>query len=225
MQQTLLKAHENLEGFRGKTDAELQALAPRDPGAAARAARPQVRPAEGGRTHSLEAALEQSSARLESLWQSEQSSPSQEMLRAEQLVELAMALAGLPEDQRTAVELRYLHGLSVPAVAEQMGRSTVSVTGLLYRGTKALRQQNGRIAMRRGSHGERSHGTWTDEPDERRLFEFWPAISRPSRPAGPGPRRSGWPSIPTWPTQITAFLDDQDRLLELTEPLARDRSR
>ncbi len=48
-------------------------------------------------------------------------------------------MARLPDDQRTAVELRYLHGLAVPDVAVEMGRSTVSVTGLLYRGMKVLR--------------------------------------------------------------------------------------
>jgi DNA-directed RNA polymerase specialized sigma24 family protein len=37
------------------------------------------------------------------------------------------------------VELRHLRGLSVPEVAAAMGRSTVSVTGLLYRGGRALR--------------------------------------------------------------------------------------
>ena len=66
MQQTLLKAHENLEGFRGKTDAELQAwlraiLAQQLAMIARKRGRRTVR------THSLEAALEQSSARLESL--------------------------------------------------------------------------------------------------------------------------------------------------------------
>ncbi len=49
----------------------------------------------------------------------------------------------LPDDQRTALELRYLGGLSVAEVAARMGRSTVSVTGLLYRGTKALRERMG----------------------------------------------------------------------------------
>jgi RNA polymerase sigma-70 factor (ECF subfamily) len=81
----------------------------------------------------------ESSAKLEALLASEESDPSHGALRAERLVELAEALARLPEDQRTAVELRYLHGLAVPDVAGRMGRTTVSVTGLLYRGMKALR--------------------------------------------------------------------------------------
>ena len=139
-QQTLLKAHENLKGFRGKTDAELQGWL-----RAILAQQLALFARKGGRrpvrTYSLEAALEQSSVRLESLVATEESSPSQEMARAERLVELAMQLAALPEDQRSALELRYLRGLSVSAVAEQMGRSTVSVTGLLYRGTRALRQR------------------------------------------------------------------------------------
>jgi RNA polymerase sigma-70 factor (ECF subfamily) len=141
-QQTLLKAYENLKGFRGKTDAELQAwlraiLAQQLALWARKGGRRKVR------THSLEAALEASSARLESLVATDETSPSQEMVREERLVELTVALAELPEDQRIAVELRYLTGLSVPAIAERMGRTTVSVTGLLYRGTKALRQRMG----------------------------------------------------------------------------------
>ena len=139
VQQTLLKAHENLQGFRGKTDAELQAWL-RAIMAQQLALIARKRGRQPGKGHSLDDQLEQSSARLESLLASEQSSPSEQAMRTERLVELATALARLPEDQRTAVELRYLQGLSVPAVAEQMGRSTVSVTGLLYRGTKALRQ-------------------------------------------------------------------------------------
>jgi len=137
VQQTLLKAHEHYQQFRGRTDAELRTwlrtiLARTLVDAVRRFGRQ-------GRAHSLEAALEESSVRLEVLLASEESSPSQGALRSERLVELAEALAGLPEDQRTAVEFRYLHGLSVPDVATQMGRSTVSVTGLLYRAMRTLR--------------------------------------------------------------------------------------
>jgi len=135
VQQTLLKAHENFQGFRGKTDAELQAWL-----RAIMAQQLALMARKRGRPRSLDDELEQSSARLESLLASEQSSPSEQAMRNERLVELATALARLPEDQQSAVELRYLRGLSVTDVAEQMGRSTVSVTGLLYRGTRALRQ-------------------------------------------------------------------------------------
>jgi RNA polymerase sigma-70 factor (ECF subfamily) len=87
--------------------------------------------------------LDESSAKLETLLASGESSPSQVAARAERLMELSVALTRLPEDQRKAFELRYLHGLAVPDVAEQMGRSTVSVTGLLYRGMKTLRDVMG----------------------------------------------------------------------------------
>jgi RNA polymerase sigma-70 factor, ECF subfamily len=139
VQQTLLKAHERLEQFRGQTDAELRAwlraILARNLADAVRKFGRQ----KGDRALSLETALEQSSAKLEAMLATEESSPSQGALRAERLIELAEGLAQLTEDQRTAVELHYLSGLSVPDVASQMGRSTVSVTGLLYRGMKALR--------------------------------------------------------------------------------------
>lgn len=144
MQQNLLKAHENLGGFRGKTDSELQGwlraiLAQQLALIARKTGRRPVR------IHSLESSLEQSSARLESLLASEDTSPSRDAMHAERLLELATALATLPEDQRTAVERRYLQGLSVSAVAERMTRTTVSVTGLLYPGTQALRRRMGEL--------------------------------------------------------------------------------
>jgi RNA polymerase sigma-70 factor (ECF subfamily) len=141
VQQTLMKAHERLDQFRGRTDDELRgwlrAILARCLIDAAR----KLGRGAGERVRSLEAALERSSARLEALIASDQSSPSHALMRAERLLELARALAGLPDDQRLAVELRYFHGLGVPEVAERMGRTTVSVTGLLYRGTKSLRDR------------------------------------------------------------------------------------
>jgi len=143
VQQTLLKAHERFHQFRGQTDQELRswlrAILARNLADAIRTFRRQ----KGDRAHSLETALEESSAKIEVFLASEESSPSQGALRAERLIGLAEALAQLPGDQRTAVELRYLSGLAVPDVANQMGRSTVSVTGLLYRGMKTLRELTG----------------------------------------------------------------------------------
>lgn len=139
VQQTLLQAHLKHDQFRGSSDQELRgwlrSILARKLVDAARV----HRRGQGDAIRSIESSLDQSSARLEGLLVSEQSSPSQKAMKAEQLAALAACLLQLPDDQRTAVELRYLRGLSVAAVAEQMGRAPVSVTGLLYRGTRALR--------------------------------------------------------------------------------------
>src|SRR5262249_13136767 len=80
-----------------------------------------------------------------------ESSPSQRLMRQERLLKLAEALDRLPEDQRTALELRYLQGLSVAEVCRRMGRGTPSVANLLYRGLKALRE---RLSDKTGAGGQ-----------------------------------------------------------------------
>ncbi len=100
-------------------------------GAAARDAR---------REQSMEAALEDSSARIESWLAAGQSTPSGQAQRAEQLRRLAAALGELPEDQRQAVELRHLQGLPVAEVGRLMGRSRESAAGLVFRGLRRLRE-------------------------------------------------------------------------------------
>jgi RNA polymerase sigma-70 factor (ECF subfamily) len=89
---------------------------------------------------SLEAELELSSSRLECLLAADQTSPSEQAVRCEELLRLARALARLPEDHRAVVELHHLKGLPVAEVARQMGRTRPAVVGLLYRGLKQLRE-------------------------------------------------------------------------------------
>ncbi len=49
------------------------------------------------------------------------------------------ALAEMPEDQSTAITLRYLSGLPVAEVAEQIGKSTNATQVMLHRALKSLR--------------------------------------------------------------------------------------
>jgi len=96
-------------------------------------------PKTGGWERSLEAALEQSSRNLEAILVAEQTSPSQRVIRHEQLTRLADAIAMLPDDQRQAVELRHLQGLATAEIAARMNRSVAAIGGLLQRGLRSLR--------------------------------------------------------------------------------------
>ncbi len=66
------------------------------------------------------------------------SSPISSVIRGEAALRLATAIEGLPEDQRTAVELRYIGQESLRAIAAEMERTVGSVAGLIRRGVEAL---------------------------------------------------------------------------------------
>ena len=161
VQQTLLKAHENWDQCRGVTDAQraawLRAILAHE---LADAARKVDRRGEHRRL-SLEEALEESSVRLEGWLQSGSTSPSGRVMRQEQLLRLAEALARLPDDQRLALELHHLQGLAVQEVGRRMGRSTAAIAGL----TQA---RAGRAAG--GVGGRRTGGltTWPRRASRRR---------------------------------------------------------
>ena len=92
------------------------------------------------RERSLEAALDESSSRLDGWLAAEQPSPSDDALRQEQLQRLADGLSQLPDDQRRALEMRQLEGCSVQAISRQLGRTEAAVAGLIRRGMKRLRE-------------------------------------------------------------------------------------
>ena len=142
VQQTLLKAHEKMDQFRGHSPAELMAwlrqILANQLAEAGRKFTTEAR--DLAREHSLQINLDNSSARLQAWLVADQTSPSQRVMREEELLRLAQALAELPADQRRAVELHHLQGCPLAEVGQQLGRSQEAVVGLLYRGLKKLRQ-------------------------------------------------------------------------------------
>lgn len=142
VQQVMLQAHENRAQFRGVTESEwmgwLRAILANTLTATARRFDTQSR--EASRERSLEADLDLSSARLENLLAADQTSPSERVVRVEEVLRLAGALARLPEDQRRVVELHHLRGLTVAEVADAVERTRPAVVGLLFRGLKRLRE-------------------------------------------------------------------------------------
>src|SRR5262245_26168011 len=145
VQQTLLEAHQGRLQFRGTTEAEeaawLRQVLARN---LANAVRDLLRDKRDvRREQSLEAAVEESSRRLEGWLAAEQSSPSARAERHERAVRLAAALAELPEAQREALTLHHLEGRPLDEVAGQVGRSREAVAALIKRGLRQLRERLG----------------------------------------------------------------------------------
>jgi RNA polymerase sigma-70 factor (ECF subfamily) len=139
VQLTLLKAHQNQHQFQGQTDRELAAwlrqILANTMCDAVRKFQPTFRLQQ-----QLEHVLTESSERLERWLASDLPAPIDQAMRNEQLLRLASLLAEMPEDQRTAVELHHIHGLTVAAIAEQLGRTRAAVAGLLRRALKKFRE-------------------------------------------------------------------------------------
>jgi RNA polymerase sigma-70 factor (ECF subfamily) len=142
VQETLLKATQNLEQFHGGTEAELvkwlQGIMHNALADATRKARARKR--DVAQEEVLAVVVNDSSARLQNWLVAPDSSPSQRAEREEQLLRLAAALAQLPEDQRDVVILRDSLGTPIRTIAEQLGRSQKAIAGLLVRGRRKLRE-------------------------------------------------------------------------------------
>jgi RNA polymerase sigma-70 factor (ECF subfamily) len=142
VQQTLLEAHQARDQFRGTEHEEaawLRQILARNLANAVRDLMRDKRDVR--REQSLEAAIEESSRRLDGWLAAEQSSPSERAERHEQGVRLAAALAELPEAQREALTLHHLEGRPLEEVARLVGRSREAVAGLIKRALRQLRER------------------------------------------------------------------------------------
>jgi RNA polymerase sigma-70 factor (ECF subfamily) len=141
VQQTLLEAHRKRDQFRGQSEAEmagwLRQLLAFNLADAVRAAGRAKR--NVARERSLEAALDESSARLGAWLAADQSSPSRQAECHEQAARLAVVLTHVPETQRQALLLRYCQDCSIEEISRRLDRTPAAVAGLLKRGLRQLR--------------------------------------------------------------------------------------
>ncbi len=142
VQETLLRAHEKWEQFRGTSDAQvaawLRSILSRQLTDALRRFCADKR--DVALEQSLERTLEDSAQRLEHLLATEGRGPREQSIHQEDVLKLSAALGQLPEDQRRAVEWKHLHGLSLEEISRRLDRSKPGVAGLLRRGMKRLRE-------------------------------------------------------------------------------------
>jgi RNA polymerase sigma-70 factor (ECF subfamily) len=147
VQQTMLEAHQRLGQFRGSgadtLGGWLRKMLVHNCADAIRAMTREKR--DIGREQPLEAAIDQSFSRVESWLAMDQSSPSQQAAKQEELLAMARAVEALPVDQREAVVLHHLQGMSLSDLAGHFGRSESAVAGLLARGLRQLRISLGAV--------------------------------------------------------------------------------
>ena len=140
VQQTLLEAHEKRQQFQGD-DAAMMGWLRRS---LANNLVDQVRALTRDkrnvfREQSLHS-VDKSSANMQRWLAANQSSPSTQAVRNEDLLRLADALMQLGQPQRDAVVLHHLQDCTLKETAEALGRSEPAVAGLLHRGLRRLRE-------------------------------------------------------------------------------------
>jgi RNA polymerase sigma-70 factor (ECF subfamily) len=146
VQETLLEAHRDFDGFAGQREPELlawlrQILAHNLFNAARHHAAQQRDAAREVSLEQLRAGLDQSSATWGRCLAADTPRPSQAAAQREAAVLLANTLARLPEDYQTVLVLRVFEGLPAEQVAQRMGRTAGAVRMLQMRALTALRAE------------------------------------------------------------------------------------
>ncbi len=147
VQESYFEAHRDFEKFQGRTAGEFLAWLrkilvnniAREVEKHILSAKRDVR--REVRLDGMQAALERSAARLESVFVNRASSPSSRADRHEHVVALANHMAELPADYREVLVLRHCEGLAFKDIARQMGRSTGAVRMLWLRAIGQIRRQ------------------------------------------------------------------------------------
>lgn len=140
VQHTLIDATRGLPEFRGKSEGEFEAWMAR---LLERNILQSVRRHTADKRDVRREIIDQNpndSATL--VWHdiaAEQSSCGGSIFRGEAALQLASAFEQLPDEQRLAVELRYLGQQSLISIAEYMGKTTGAVAGLIRRGVENLK--------------------------------------------------------------------------------------
>jgi RNA polymerase sigma-70 factor (ECF subfamily) len=146
VQESYFEAHRDFGNFRGQTEAEFLAWLrkilvnnmAREVEKHILSAKRDVR--REVRFSGMQAELERSAARLESVLVDQAPSPSSRADRHEHVVALANHLAELPTDYREVLVLRHCEGLAFKDIARQMGRSAGAVRMLWLRAIGQIRQ-------------------------------------------------------------------------------------
>ena len=141
-QETLLRAFRNKAQFRGNGEAEqlawLRTILANVLTDEARRYATGMR--DLGKERSLQASFDDSAARLEELLNAQISSTSETADRQERLLQLAVALEQLADDERQAVQMHHLQGKPLGEIAEVLDRTKPAVASLLYRSLNKLRR-------------------------------------------------------------------------------------
>lgn len=145
VQQTMMQAYKARDQFRGENDKQraawLRQILARNLLHASRDMTRDKRDVR--REQAMQAAVNDSSLRLEKLLSGDEQTPSMKVQRGEEILKVAEAIEQLPEAQREALLMHYLEQKSLAEIAEQIGKTRGSVAGLVRRALAALRESFG----------------------------------------------------------------------------------
>ncbi len=93
------------------------------------------------RERSIEADLDRSASGFAAWLAADQTSPSRQFERNEEMLRLVDALARLPDRMREVIVLKHCQGWTLQRIADHIGRTVPAVASLLRRGLADLRRE------------------------------------------------------------------------------------